>query len=85
MKVGDHITFYNSDLGFFEREVTVEIIKIYNYNSFETLLIKKGLSKVLPTVTSIENGVKVYRNYYSVEDEKKYGILAIRMKKIEKK
>lgn len=80
MNKGDRITFENSDL--YKRSFVVKITSIHKYDSFETYLKKEGLDKCLPTIDSIENGLMVYRKYYSEVDEKKYGIVAIRVKVI---
>jgi hypothetical protein len=41
----------------------------------------EGLAKVLPGVESIEEGVQVYRNFYSEEKERMNGVVAIRVAK----
>jgi hypothetical protein len=39
------------------------------------------ISNVLPDISSIEEGVKVYRKFYTEEREKSYGVLAISVSK----
>ncbi len=78
MKKGDYIKFQNNDFGF-DREFRVKITSIHNYNSFEEYLQKETLSKCLPTIDTIDNGVAIYRKYYKKEDEEKYKIIAIRI------
>ena len=77
LKKNDTITFFNNDFDY-NREYTVKIIKIRYYDSFETLL-KKKLRIILPGIDTIDEGIKVYRKYYSEEAEKQYGVLAIKM------
>ena len=40
------------------------------------MLKSETLEKVLPNVESINDGVDIYHQYYSAEDEAKYGVLA---------
>jgi len=80
LKVGNVITFFNDDFSI-HREFSVEVTKIKKYTSFLFFLTSK-LYKALPSVSTIKEGITVYRNYYSENDEKKYGIIAIKIKKI---
>ena len=75
MQIGDSIFFTNNDLGF-ERSFLIKIKKISNYETFEEYLKNEGLEKTLPTVESIEDGIKVYYKYYTKNDELKYKIKA---------
>ena len=76
MKVGDIIIFSNDTLGF-TRFTKKRIIKINHYGNFKEYLQKEKLERCLPTITDINDGVSVYREFYSKEKEKKYGIIAI--------
>ena len=42
----------------------------------------EGLRRTLPGVSSIEKGKEIYYEFYSLEMEKEFGILAIEVKKI---
>lgn len=53
------------------------IVNVRHYNSFEEYLRNEGLDKCLPGVGTIEDGVKVYREFYTENDEQMYGVLAI--------
>lgn len=59
--------------------VDTKIINIRHYKSFEEYLRTETLIKCLPDVNSIEEGVDIYHRFYSVEDENKYGVLAIEL------
>lgn len=83
LKLGDQINFYNDDFGF-RRSVSVKVIKLYNFSTFREMLEKKGISRILPTVDSTENGVKIYRKYFSENDENTFSVLAIKIKKLKK-
>jgi ASC-1-like (ASCH) protein len=73
------ITVFNKELN---QKFNVEIIKIVKYKSFEEYLLQEGLKRTLPNIRTIEDGIKIYRQFYTKEDENKYGILAIYIRKI---
>lgn len=70
---GTQVTFWNR-----EEEFLVEVVEVVPYTTFEEMIRKEGLHKVLPGVLSVEEGVKIYRKYYSEADEKR-GVIAIRL------
>jgi ASC-1-like (ASCH) protein len=73
------VRFFNKDLN---QKFNVKIINIVKYKSFEEYLIQEGLKRTLPGIKTIEDGVQIYRQFYTKEDEDKFGILAIYVKKI---
>jgi ASC-1-like (ASCH) protein len=79
MKKGDSIIFENNDFDF-PRKFRCKITSIHDYTSFENYLKCETLEKCLPTIDTIENGVKIYYKYYKKEDENLYKIKAIRLK-----
>ena len=76
-KKGDMLNIINNDNKF-----KVKIKDINKYKSFKEYLTFEGLKKTLPNVNTLEEGVNVYYKFYTKEDEEKYGILAITIKKI---
>ena len=78
MKVGDKIEWYNNDTGK-KRKCLTKITKITKYPSFGEMLRKEGVDIVLPGVEGIRLGVNAYRNYYTVQEENRYGVLAIEL------
>ena len=56
-----------------------KITKITKYPSFGEMLRKEGVDIVLPGVEGIRLGVNAYRNYYTVQEENRYGVLAIEL------
>ncbi|AEH25540.1 ASCH domain-containing protein [Pyrococcus yayanosii] len=76
IKPGDIISFEGGKL-----KVRVKALRVYS--SFREMLEKEGLENVLPGVDSIEEGVRVYRQFYDEEREKKYGVVAIEVEPIE--
>lgn len=73
-KKGDYIKFNNEGWVF-------QIKKINVYKTFKDMLISEGLVNVLPDITSLEDGIAVYRKYYLEEDEKRLGVVAITIDK----
>jgi ASC-1-like (ASCH) protein len=77
MKEGDIIEWYNDD--FNHRSVTTTISKVCHYTSFKSYLTKERLKHCLPSIPTIQDGMDVYYKYYTPENEKKYGIVAIHL------
>jgi ASC-1-like (ASCH) protein len=77
MQVGDIVRWTNDDYG--QRSVDTRITKKVEYPTFAEYLETDGLDKCLPSFTTIESGVAVYRKWYSEEDEQKYGVIAIHL------
>lgn len=80
MNVGDIIEFFNET-----RKFKVKVKSKHRYKTFENMIRGERLSKVLPTpeIKTIKQGVNnVYYGFFSKADEKKYGIIAIRMTKV---
>jgi ASC-1-like (ASCH) protein len=82
LSIGDTITWYNDDIGF-RRTVDTRVVAVAVYKTFKAYLQKERLSACLPVygVNTMAQGVKVYRKFYSAEDERHYGVLAIRLEK----
>jgi ASC-1-like (ASCH) protein len=71
MRCGDMIVFNGI--------IKKEIISIRYYNYLEDYLRTEGLNKCLPDIENIYDGINIYREFYPVEDEIKYGIIAIEL------
>ena len=69
----------NGDIIIFNGIIKKEVISVRYYNSFEEYLINEGIDKCLPEVVDINDGINIYREFYSFEDEIKYGIVAIEL------
>jgi ASC-1-like (ASCH) protein len=74
IKPGDEITFENRLM------CVVKDVRVYS--SFREMLEKEGIENVLPGVDSLEEGVGVYRRFYSEERERRYGVAAIEIEPI---
>ena len=71
IRIGDMITF--------NEIIKKEVISVKYYDSFEKYLINEGIDKCLPDVVDINDGINIYREFYSIEDEIKFGIIAIEL------
>lgn len=65
-------------------KIEVIVTDVKRYKSFTDLFDDVGLDKVLPGKTSYDEGVAVYRQWYSVEKEKELGVVGIFIKVIKK-
>ncbi len=74
LKPGDKITFWNEN-----KEHTFTIIGSRLYSSFKEMLIMEGLSRVLPGIPTLSEGVAIYHQYFTPEDEETYGVIAIEL------
>ena len=48
------------------------------YSSFREML-EEGIENVIPDKKSIDEATRVYYKFYSKEDEKKYGVVGIKI------
>ena len=74
IKIGEYMTFYNE-----QQKVCRRVTDKVFYETFEGMLIYEGISNVLPGIFDIGKGVKVYRKYFSEDDEKAYGVVAVHL------
>jgi ASC-1-like (ASCH) protein len=74
LKVDDIIIF--KEVGS-EETITVRIIKLVTYSSFVEMFDKVGLANILPGILNNKEGVEVYRQWYSEDDEIKLGVIGI--------
>jgi ASC-1-like (ASCH) protein len=74
LRVGDVVEWYNTDHSFMS-----VINDIRRYKTFEEYLLTEGLARTLPGIQSIAEGVAVYRQWFSVDQEKEYGVCAIEL------
>jgi ASC-1-like (ASCH) protein len=80
MKVGDIIEWTNED--FDKRTVLTKITKKVEYNTFAEYLNNEGLENCLPGMTSLEHGLSVYFKYFTKQEEKEFGVIAIHLELI---
>jgi len=71
------------DILFFETWEEFEVLEKNIYKSFFQMMEKEGLQNVLPDKKDIKNWVEtVYYKFYSPELEEKFGVSAIKLKRI---
>ncbi|XP_026661029.1 uncharacterized protein LOC103708581 isoform X2 [Phoenix dactylifera] len=79
---GDYNRITPGSLLLFNKCLLFEVQDVRWYSSFSEMLQEETLAKVLPGVKTIEEGVKIYRKFYSEEKEKSKGVLAISVSKV---
>lgn len=80
LTVGDYIEFTNRVTN---ENLLVEVIDLFKYNSFEELY--KHFNKIeMGYSINEEANPKDMENYYSKEEQEKYGALGIKIKKLTK-
>ncbi|MDY5996831.1 MAG: ASCH domain-containing protein [Bacilli bacterium] len=80
LTVGDYIEFTNRITN---EKLLVEVIDLFKYNSFEELY--KHFNKIeMGYSINEEANPKDMENYYSKEEQEKYGVLGIKIKKLTK-
>lgn len=62
--------------------LVLQVQDVHHYHSFPEMLEAESLKEVLPGVDTTEEGVQVYRRFYSEEKERSNGVLAISVKKL---
>ncbi|XP_043696941.1 uncharacterized protein LOC122647646 isoform X2 [Telopea speciosissima] len=75
--VGGYNQIGSGALLLFNKCLLLEVEDVRRYDSFSAMLELESLPKVLPGVNSIEEGVQIYRKFYTEEKEKSNGVLAI--------
>lgn len=79
IKVGDAVIWIHNEL-----TCKTMITYIHRYKTFEEYLSTEGIVNALPVnyVTTVQEGIQVYRKYYSEEKELLNGVLAIGLVRI---
>ncbi|KAG4187259.1 hypothetical protein ERO13_A08G092500v2 [Gossypium hirsutum] len=75
--VGDYNRITTGALILFNKCLVLEVQDVHYYASFFEMLEAESLAKVLPGVKTIDEGVQVYRKFYTEEKEKTNGVAAI--------
>ena len=79
INIGDTITFYKMPD---EKEsILVKVVDLLHYKTFEDLLNDYDISIVADKDDSKENLLKILNEFYSKEEQEKYGVLGIKIKK----
>ncbi|XP_020106832.1 uncharacterized protein LOC109723037 isoform X2 [Ananas comosus] len=79
--VGNYNRIAEGSLLLFNKCLLLEVERVTHYNSFYEMLQAETLTKVLPGVVTVEEGVQIYRKFYTEEKERSSGVLAISVTK----
>jgi ASC-1-like (ASCH) protein len=71
IKTGDQIKFFNDDKNFL-----LTVFKIEHFSTISIYLETVGLQNALPGIKTIKEGCKVFLEFHTQEEIKKYGVLA---------
>lgn len=71
VNIGDYFKFYNDN----GEEFLVKIYDIKKFPSFKSML-ERYIKEALPGIEDINDGIAVYRRFYSEEDENEYSVNA---------
>jgi ASC-1-like (ASCH) protein len=63
-----------------EPKTSAVVTKVVQYPTFAEYLSEEGLASCLPGIQTINQGVEVYRQFYTAELEKEHGVLAIHIR-----
>jgi ASC-1-like (ASCH) protein len=82
-KPGDHVwlreDFYKDSkhVRSVPRQVLVRVKKVEQYDDFKTMLETVGFKNVVPRAASLQGALDKCSKFYTTEQEKQYGVLAI--------
>ena len=80
MKDGDIVEWTNDSI--IPRSVKTRITGKAVYPTFREYLETEGLDKCLPGISVMNDGLSVYYKYFTKEEEKEYGVVAIHLELI---
>lgn len=77
VKPGYHIVVYNEE----ETDSCETLVRdVRTYSSIKEMLEFEQFKKLLPDVETVEQGVEIYKRFYTEEQEKEFGVVAIEVK-----
>ena len=77
ISVGDEILFSGQEIQ--KETLLTEVVELKCFRTFEEMCKTIALAEIGLNGT-IEDAVSVYRQFYSIEEEKQYGVIAIKIK-----
>lgn len=80
MKVDDIVEWTNNSIT--PRSVKTRITGKAVYPNFREYLETEGLDKCLPGISDMDDGLSVYYKYFTKEEEKEFGVVAIHLELI---
>ena len=61
--------------------IEFEVINKREYKTFEEMIVAEGIERVIPDKKDIKSATDVYYTFYTPEQEKEYGVLAVEIKR----
>ena len=55
------------------------VVDVRRYGSFRDYLVFEGLRRTLPGVSTVAEGVRVYRKFYTAAQEREHGVVAVQV------
>lgn len=74
LKLGDRLNLNNQAL--------FEVVAVIPYSSFRAMIEAEGIEHVIPDKKTLDEAVQVYYRFYTPEQEKEFGVLAVRIRKL---
>ena len=86
-RIGDRVSLrrdYRDDAGMLHDgsidAALVEITATRHYDSFLAMVTTEGFRNVIPDAKTVQEAANEYNNYYSVDDQALYGVLAVEVR-----
>ena len=57
--------------------VEIKVTQILYFESFKEMFEAVDFQAAVPTAMTVEDAIKLYRQFYSVEEEREYGVVAL--------
>jgi ASC-1-like (ASCH) protein len=61
----------------FNNSLCTKVQAVRHYPSFVAMLQKEGIEHVLPGIRTVREGANIYKRFYTADEEKTYGAVAI--------
>lgn len=78
IKRGDIIAIVSSE----NTRIARKIKRVTKYTSFNNMIILEGIDYILPGVNTLEEGLTIYRQFYTKEMEEQFGVIAIELESV---
>jgi ASC-1-like (ASCH) protein len=81
---GKYATIQSGDILELEPEkITFVVVEKNIYKNFREMIEKEGIENIIPDKNNIDEAVDVYYKFYTKEQEDKFGVVAIKIKREE--
>jgi ASC-1-like (ASCH) protein len=62
-------------------KIQFDVVEKNIYSNFKSMIEKEGVNTVIPDKQTLEEAVNVYYKFYTKEQEKEFGVVAIKIRK----